>query len=267
MASWGALSGLGAGLQQFGNEWSARAKQKLADDLQKQREERAAERELAREKRQEAARLRQVDPRNTGLAVDPATGQMTRILRNSDYGTLRTEALSEYEADGLRRQEQADQAKLRAQGLEAQLKELEVNRLPQKWAQEDAMHRARLSSESALQAQRYASAAHSNRSGLEGTVTEQGRNSATDAQTLIGAYPDLVKEYTTTPRDGQAKLSRDQVEELAHSVVRRSAERQETPVQVAARFREALRIMAERNKNNTARPPRPTGSGVAPRTP
>ena len=267
MASWGALSGLGAGLQQFGNEWSARAKQKLADDLQKQREERAAERELAREQRQEAARLRQVDPRNTMIDVDPTTGRMFRQLYNSEYQPLNRVEVGATEQESIRRQQAAEEAALNKRSLDAQLAQLKVERMPQEWAQDDAMHRARLGSESALQAQRYASAARSNRSGLEGVVTGGNRDSATDAQTLIGAYPDLVKEYTTAPRDGQAKLSRDQVEELAHSVVRRSAERQETPAQVAARFREALRIMAERNKNNTARPPRPKGSGVAPRTP
>ena len=267
MASWGALSGLGAGLQQFGNEWSDRAKAKLAEDLQRQREERAEERQRAAEDRREAARLRQVDPRASSVEVDPVTGQMYRQLRNSEWSNLDRVDVSQSEQESIRRQQERDEAELRAKSLDAQLKELDLGRRPQKWAQEDAMHRARLGSESALQAQRYASAARSNRSGLEGVVTGGNRDSATDAQTLIGAYPDLVKEYTTTPSDGQAKLSRDQVEELAHSVVRRSAERQETPAQVAARFREALRIMAERNKNNTARPPRPTGGGIAPRTP
>lgn len=268
MASWGALSGLGAGLQQFGNEWSDRAKAKLAEDLQRQREERAEERQLAREQRQEAARLRQVDPRTSQVEVDPVTGQLKRVLRNSEFQTLGTADVGEMEAESIRTQQEAERAQARARSLDVQLKELDVGRRPVKWEQEDAMHRARLQSEGALQAQRYASAEASRRRGLEGSMTSSGnRDSATDAQTLIGAYSDLVKEYTTAPRDGQAKLTRDQVEELAHSVVRRSAERGDTPAQVAARFREALRIMAERNKNNTARPPRPTGSGVAPRTP
>ena len=224
MASWGALSGLGAGLQQFGNEWSDRAKQKLADDLQKQREERAAERELAREKRQEAARLRQVDPRNTGLAVDPATGQMTRILRNSDYDTLRTEALSEYEADGLRRQEQADQAKLRAQGLEAQLKQLQVDRMPQKWAQEDAMHRARLGSESALQEQRRAAANFSNRRGLEDSSSE------TSGSVSREQYADaLVKEYKAT--FDRAEVPDNERDGLAIMAVQRAAIDNTSPAQ------------------------------------
>lgn len=256
MASWGALSGLGAGLQQFGKEWSSQAKDKLAEDLLKQREDRAEDRQRAREQRQEAARLQQVDPRASDIIVDPTTGAMKRQLRNSNYDILNTIDVSETEAEGLRRKQATEEAELNKRSLDAQLKQMQVERTPVKWGQEDQMHNARLGSEASLQQQRQASARASDRRGLESAVTDQGRNSATDAQTLVSAYPDLVKEYTTAPRDGQAKLSRDQVEELAHSVIRRSAEREESPAQVAARFREALRIMAARNQPTSSTPTR-----------
>lgn len=259
MASWGALSGLGAGLQQFGNEWSDRAKQKLASDLQKQREERAAERELAREQRQEAARLRQVDPRNTEIDVDPTTGRMFRQLRNSEYQPLDRVEVGASEQESIRRQEEAENAKLRSQGLEATLKELQVARLPEKYAQEDAMHRARLGTEGARQGSLNASARASDRRGLESAVTEQGRNSATDAQTLIRSYDALVKDYTTGTKDNPAKLSRAEVEELAFAAVRRSAQRGDRPESVAARFREMLRAEAAKKETTPSGRPR-TGS-------
>ena len=264
MANWGVLQGLGDGLQQFGNAWSDREKAKLAEKLQQDREARAEARQTAREERQEAARLRQVDPRTTSTDIDPTTGRMVKRLRNSEYQDLGTAEVGQLEAESIRTQQEAERAQLRTRSLDAQLKELNLGRLPEKWGQEDAMHRARLGSESALQAQRYASAGASNRRGLESAVTDQGRNSATDAQTLVSAYPELVKEYTTAPRDGQAKLSRDQVEELAHSVIRRSAEREESPAQVAARFREALRIMAARNSKPTPGGTSRPRSGVLP---
>lgn len=174
MASWGALSGLGAGLQQFGNDWSDREKSKLAEDLQRQREERAADRELAREQRQEAARLRQVDPRNSQVEVDPSTGRMIRRLRNSEFQDIGRAEVGEMEAESIRAQQEAQASQARARSLDAQLKELQVERAPVKWGQEDAMHRARLGSESALQTQRYASARASDRRGLESSVTDSG---------------------------------------------------------------------------------------------
>ena len=124
MASWGALSGLGAGLQQFGNEWSDRAKAKLAEDLQRQREERAEERQRAAEDRREAARLRQVDPRASSVEVDPVTGQMYRQLRNSEWSNLDRVDVSQSEQESIRRQQEQAQAELRAKSLDAQLKEL-----------------------------------------------------------------------------------------------------------------------------------------------
>lgn len=248
MANWGVLQGLGDGLQQFGNAWSDREKAKLAEKLQQDREVRAEARQTAREERQEAARLRQVDPRTTSTDIDPTTGRMVKRLRNSEYQDLGTAEVGQLEAESIRTQQEAEQAQLRTRSLDAQLKELNLGRLPEKWGQEDAMHRARLSSESALQAQRYASAGASNRRGLESSVTEE-RNSASDARILMDTYSDLVKEYTTAPRDGTAILTRAQAEDVAQAVIQRSVDNRLNPGQVAQAFRQALRITAERNKN------------------
>lgn len=210
MASWGALSGLGAGLQQFGNEWSDRAKAKLAEDLQRQREERTEERQLAREKRQEAARLRQVDSRNSQVEVDPVTGQYKRVLRNSEFQVLGTADVGEMEAESIRTQQEAERAKARASSLDVQLKELDVGRRPVKWEQEDAMHRARLQSEGALQAQRYASAEASRRRGLEGSMTSSGPVSREQyANELVKEYKAAFDraEVPAGERDGLATMA------------------------------------------------------------
>ena len=264
MAGWGALIGLGQGLQDTAQIWNEHKKGELAERLGKEREQRQADRDLAKEQRLAAAERAKVDRNATSVDIDPVTGTYKRTLRNSWYEPLGTAEVGQLEAESIRTQQEAEQAQLRTRSLDAQLKELNLGRLPEKWGQEDAMHDERLQSERALQAQRYASAGASNRRGLESAVTDQGRNSATDAQTLVSAYPELVKEYTTAPRDGQAKLSRDQVEELAHSVIRRSAEREESPAQVAARFREALRIMAARNSKPTPEGTSRPRSGILP---
>lgn len=257
MASWGALSGLGAGLQQFGNEWSDRAKAKLAEDLQRQREERREALDAAKEERRRQDALKQIDRYQTTTDIDPATGQMTRQFRNSNGDLLRTEAVSQLEQDSIRRQAEAEEAKLRTQGLEATLTQLQVDRTPQKWAQEDAMHNQRLRSESALQAQRYASAAASNRRGLEETTAP--RNSASDARVLMDTYSDLVNEYTKAPKDGSPALTRAQAEDVAQATIQRAVLNELNPGQVAQAFRQALRITAERNKNNTSNTPQRRG--------
>ena len=51
-----ALAGIGAGLQAFGNSWDASNKQKLAEQLEREREERAEARAIAKEER-DAKRL------------------------------------------------------------------------------------------------------------------------------------------------------------------------------------------------------------------
>ena len=223
MASWGALSGLGAGLQQFGNEWSARAKQKLADDLQKQREERAAERELAREQRQEAARLRQVDPRNTMIDVDPTTGRMFRQLYNSEYQPLNRVEVGATEQESIRRQQAAEEAALNKRSLDAQLAQLKVDRMPTEWAQEDAMHRARLGSESALQEQRRASARASDRRGLDSSSETSGPVSREQYANA------LVKEYKAT--FDRAEVPDNERDGLAIMAVQRAAIDNTSPAQ------------------------------------
>lgn len=250
MAGWGAMIGLGQGLQDTAQIWNEHKKGQLAEKLTKEREQRQSDREMAKEQRQEAARLKQVDSRNSSVDVDPATGQMVRTLRNSNYDPLNTVAVSQMEAESIRTQQEAEQAQLRTRSLDAQLKELNLGRLPEKWGQEDAMHRARLGTESARQSSLYASAGASNRRGLESSVTEE-RNSASDARILMDTYSDLVKEYTTAPRDGTAILTRAQAEDVAQAVIQRSVDNRLNPGQVAQAFRQALRITAERNKNAT----------------
>lgn len=215
MANWGVLSGLGAGLQQFGNEWSDRAKAKLAEDLQRQREERAEERQRAAEDRREAARLRQVDSRASSVEIDPNTGQMYRQLRNAEWQPLDRVEVSQGEQESIRRQEAMEQAQLNARGLEAQLKELQVARLPEKYAQEDAMHRARLGSESALQSQRYASARASDRRGLADNVANSGPVSREQYAN------ELVKEYKSA--FDRAEIPANERDNLANSAVQRAA--------------------------------------------
>ena len=210
MAGWGALIGLGQGLQDSAQMWNEAEKSKLANKLAQEREQRQADRDLAKEQRQEAARLRQVDNRLTTVDLDPTTGAMTRTFYNSENTPLSTVAVSQMEQEAIQRQRESDRAKLEAQGLEAQLKQLQVERMPQKWAQEDAMHRARLGSESALQAQRYASAAASNRRGLERLVEEEAPVSREQyASALVKDYKNDFDraEVPASERDGLALMA------------------------------------------------------------
>ena len=215
MAGWGALIGLGQGLQDSAQIWNEHQKGKLADKLAKEREQRQADRDLAKEQRQEAARLRQVDTRASSIETDPTTGQMYRQLRNSEWQPLDRVEVSQGEQESIRRQEAMEQAQLNSRGLEAQLKQLQVDRMPQKWAQEDAMHRARLGSESALQTQRYASARASNRRGLASSMEESGPVSREQYAN------ELVKEYKTA--FDRAEVPPNERDGLATAAVQRAA--------------------------------------------
>ena len=215
MSNWGILMGVGQGLQDTAQIWNEHQKGKLADKLAKEREQRQADRDLAKEQRQEAARLRQVDTRASSIETDPTTGQMYRQLRNSEWQPLDRVEVSQGEQESIRRQEAMEQAQLNSRGLEAQLKQLQVDRMPQKWAQEDAMHRARLGSESALQTQRYASARASDRRGLERLAEEEAPVSREQYAN------ELVKEYKAA--FDRAEVPINQRDGLATAAVQRAA--------------------------------------------
>ena len=215
MAGWGALMGLGQGLQDSAQMWNEHQKSKLAENLAKEREQRQADRDLAKEKRQAAAELARVDKDASSVDLDPATGTFKRTLRNSRYDVLDTVAVGEMEAESIRRQREQAQAELRTKSLDAQLREINLGRLPQKWAQEDAMHRARLGSESALQTQRYASARASDRRGLAASMESSAPVSREQYAN------ELVKEYKAA--FDRAEVPINQRDGLATAAVQRAA--------------------------------------------
>lgn len=215
MSNWGILMGVGQGLESAAQMWNESEKSKLANKLAKEREDRQAERDLAKEERARQEKLRQVDNSLTTVDLDPTTGAMTRTFYNSENTPLSTVAVSQMEQEAIQRQRESDRAKLEAQGLEAQLKRLQVERMPQKWAQEDAMHRARLGSESALQTQRYASARASDRRGLERLAEEEAPVSREQYAN------ELVKEYKTT--FDRAEVPANERDGLAMAAVQRAA--------------------------------------------
>ena len=210
MAGWGALIGLGQGLQDTAQIWNEHKKGQLSERLAKEREDRQEARDLAKEQRQAAAEAAKVDPRASAVDVDPVTGRMVTRLRNSQYQDIGVADVSDWEAEGIRSQRQKEQEEARSKGLAAQLAELNLGRLPQKWAQEDAMHRARLGSESALQTQRYASAAASNRRGLERLAEEEAPVSREQyASALVKDYKNDFDraEVPASERDGLALMA------------------------------------------------------------
>lgn len=215
MAGWGALIGLGQGLQDSAQIWNEHQKSKLAENLAKEREQRQADRDLAKEQRQAAAEAAKVDPRASAVDVDPVTGRMVTRLRNSQYQDIGVADVSDWEAEGIRSQRQKEQEEARSKGLAAQLAELNLGRLPQKWAQEDAMHRARLGSESALQTQRYASARASERRGLADSMESSAPVSREQYAN------ELVKEYKAA--FDRAEVPINQRDGLATAAVQRAA--------------------------------------------
>lgn len=73
MADWGLLAGLGEGMKTFGNAWSDKSTAELKERLAREREDRAEQREIAKE-----ARLRK---------QEESTPAEHRIERDSDDAT------------------------------------------------------------------------------------------------------------------------------------------------------------------------------------
>lgn len=215
MSNWGVLIGVGQGLQDAAKMWNEAEKSKLAEKLAKEREQRQADRDLAKEQRQAAAERAKVDSNATSVDIDPVTGAYQRTLRNSWHEPLGTAEVGQLEAETIRQQRAQREAELRTKSLDAQLKELNVGRLPQKWAQEDAMHRARLGSESALQTQRYASARASERRGLADSMESSAPVSREQYAN------ELVKEYKAA--FDRAEVPTNQRDGLATAAVQRAA--------------------------------------------
>lgn len=207
--SWGAMMGLGQGLQGVGNMIMDYNKDKLRERLEIEREERKAAREEVKEER----RLDQWSGKTENRLGEDG---VWREIRISNRGVPMNQAreLTEQEIAAIERSARKDDLSLqsleeglRGTQLSNQKTELELST----WAEDREMaieeHNARIS-----QMRARALRASSSGSGVSEEV-EVGASEI--ASTLTSEFKDLISSYTGGDRP---KLTREEVENIAYSV-------------------------------------------------
>lgn len=207
--SWGAMMGLGQGLQGVGSMIMDYNKDKLRERLEIEREERKAAREEVKEER----RLDQWSGKTENRLGEDG---VWREIRISNRGVPMNQAreLTEQEIAAIERSARKDDLSLqsleeglRGTQLSNQKTELELST----WAEDRQMkreaHNARIS-----QMRARALRASSSGSGVSEEV-EVGASEI--ASTLTSEFKDLISSYTGGDRP---KLTREEVENIAYSV-------------------------------------------------
>ena len=146
MAGWGVLSGLGKGLENFGNEMSEQARQKakeeLAQKLELEREERAEARQVALEERQAARADATVAEYRPLRGSDGVTWMQGYNASGAPRGERRL--ANEQEIADFTRSQEENRIKLEDLVIRAGINKFKADRLPTEAAQDDETHRASL---------------------------------------------------------------------------------------------------------------------------
>lgn len=236
--SWGALGGLGQGLQAVGREWGERQKQALAEKL-------ASEREVAREERAEARERRKVAKEN----MIERGGKWYNQRINSYGDVISEEAATPDQVRARARDEQLADLTLESKGLEAALRGKQVNTFDEdrQWKREDQLfdreqeeRRTRASETSARASlERALSSGRGNDRNSDKPPVEKSQV----ARQLVTDYEDLIGSYIES-----GELSMQDVHAVAQSVVREATARGKD---YGDSFQRALRAMAEKKKGST----------------
>lgn len=248
MAGWGAMMGLGQGLQSFGGMLLDHNKTKMREKLEIEREERQVQRELDKEQRALDRELikptewrpTQDDSGNTYLQAFNSHGKPIQGERRD---------MSKYEAEEFARKQRMGELEVEGkeqtvanQGLEGQLKGFEVR----DYDADRALKRRReeASIESSL-ASAQASRSRAMNAGSRGSSDDEASTQAQAAKLLTKEYKDLISSYLGTA-EKPGPLTTAEVEEIAMEAVRAAAlQRKDATVM----FRDELARRAARNKD------------------
>lgn len=136
MADWGILSGLGAGLQQFGGMISENAKSELEQKLALEREARYEKRMIDRENRQLAQFGRE--------KLEKRNGAWYKVRLNKADEEMDATPASQSDIERLNRDEQKEKASLEKTILDTKRAQAEIDYLPVKYGQEAERHKAQM---------------------------------------------------------------------------------------------------------------------------
>ena len=207
---WGALMGLGEGLQQAGKMWQERDKQKLAEQLEREREERAEARAIAKEERtaqREATTVAEQRPEQDENGVWYMRGYNSA---GDPIGQPRI--ATEGEIQSARMARDKDKASLDKLTSDAELAKFKATRAPLEAGQSDQLFEQKLRAGEAdigatnAQADYYRSGGSRRRPLAE---EDTGPVPTIDvAKALVEEYADLNEEFGLTPSEAMELASR-----------------------------------------------------------
>ena len=229
--SWGALAGLGQGMQQVGTILMDREKARVAEELQKQREARAEERERAKETRQaerEAAKVASTREVQDG-------NRWVRRSYNSNGDVIREEDMATNEIDAILRSQRKDEEDIRYKGALADYNVAKAEGEPLRQRILNERTQAQIDTERARQTEL----------GVRARVAGERRTTETTPPSIAQAANDLVKDnralvesYTKAAAGETPKLSQDEVNEIARASLQAAGREGKDPTHV---FQRALR--------------------------
>lgn len=223
MADWGLLSGLGAGLQAFGNTWTEKSKDELRERLLQDREERAEQRAMAREERQAQRQANTV----AGYRPEIDSSGVLWIQGHNAAGDARGEKrlATPSEIDKYKMERDKERITLENLTNQAAVNRFKAGRLETEAAQDDALFNAR---KGLLEAQASAArsrADYTDRRGSGGRTSLEAETSPVETSDLVTALVDQEKKLLE-----EAGLTIAEQNMLAKSVIKAAREQGKDPV-------------------------------------
>lgn len=240
MADWGLLSGLGAGLQQFGNTWTSNAKAELAEKLAQQREDRAEARQIAREERQ-AQRLE-----NTVASWKPVIGDegVTYMQGFNAAGAPKGERrlANQQEIADFNRQQETNRLSLEELTSKVNTAKFKEGRLEQEAALDDEYSRARIAAQNAS-----ASASRSLANSRDSKSAGEDKTERDYVDYVLTNGKAIVSQYTGTQAN-PGVLTASEVDDIATRAARLGVAEQRDPIAIFKRMLEDAAAMKKPTK-------------------
>lgn len=229
---WGFMMGLGQGLTQAGGMIQDNYKQKLAAQLEKDKEDRANKRADLVYNRDQMSFDHEMWAPDPASAGDPG-GEVMRIYKVNKAGDRYGEGRlpSQDELEDRNRAEQSANISLQNAVLGNKKTQLEIENMPQEQADKHAVSQATAGYYSDRGTAAVTNASRP-RSGNGGSPLDPTASPDTtpdqEAQVLMDTYKDLIKSYTSPGKDADGnpvppKMSLAQATKLAQSVIRTSS--------------------------------------------
>lgn len=239
MASEAFWAGLAGGAQVLSDDIRMKEKMRFLEELEKERENRADQRAMAKEKREE---LRQAKRRDPSLdRPDPSRGVIETFNSNGDK--LGEIPMTEHQREGIMLDREKERVGLENTVLSGDLTREQLRQAPLKFDMERERHDDTLRTNEARRAES-AARAEAARKRASGAATPLGATGISTGQainSLVSDHKDLVEQYTN---DG---YTMDQINAIAEASLR-SASRENKDV--AHTFQLALRAHSRLNPNH-----------------